>query len=102
MLYNLEPDRSVTGGAWYTDQDFESEFVSVLNVQCYRYLSDRLKQAEQLVHKIGPRAARSQALVRVDEVCDFIAKLQISTVCNNNDVVAKVRRGSYFDWGLCF
>ncbi|KAG7217993.1 hypothetical protein INR49_008145, partial [Caranx melampygus] len=27
MLYNLQPDRSVTGGAWYSDQDFESEFV---------------------------------------------------------------------------
>ena len=37
MLYNLEPDRSVTGGAWYSDHDFESEFVEVLNQQCYRF-----------------------------------------------------------------
>lgn len=27
MLYNMEPDRTITGGAWYQDQDFESEFV---------------------------------------------------------------------------
>ena len=33
MLYHLEPDRSVTGGAWYSDQDFESEFVDILNQQ---------------------------------------------------------------------
>ncbi|GFX47896.1 DNA-directed RNA polymerase III subunit RPC6 [Trichonephila clavipes] len=38
MLYNIEPDRSVTGGTWYSDQEFESEFVDVLNQQCYRYL----------------------------------------------------------------
>ena len=29
MLFNLEPDHSVTGGAWYSDQDFETEFVVI-------------------------------------------------------------------------
>ena len=43
MLYNLEPDRSVTGGAWYSDQDFESEFVEVLNQQCFKYLEQRVR-----------------------------------------------------------
>lgn len=42
MLYNLEPDTSVTGGAWYTDQDFESEFVEVLNQQCYKFLEQKV------------------------------------------------------------
>ena len=31
MLFNVEPDRSITGGAWYSDQDFESEFIDILN-----------------------------------------------------------------------
>ena len=43
MLFNLEPDISVTGGAWYSDQDFESEFVEVLNQQCYKYLQQRVR-----------------------------------------------------------
>ena len=38
MLYDLQPDRSVTGGAWYSDQDFESEFVDVLTNQCHKFL----------------------------------------------------------------
>jgi hypothetical protein len=42
MLYNLEPDRTVTGGAWYSDQDFESEFVEVLNQQCYKFLEQKV------------------------------------------------------------
>ena len=43
MLFELEPDRSVTGGAWYSDQDFESEFVDVLNQQCFKFLEQRVK-----------------------------------------------------------
>lgn len=42
MLYNLEPDRTVTGGAWYSDQDFESEFVEVLNQQCFKFLVQKV------------------------------------------------------------
>ncbi|KAH0618170.1 hypothetical protein JD844_017160 [Phrynosoma platyrhinos] len=42
MLYNLQPDRSVTGGAWYSDQDFESEFVEVLNQQCCKFLQTKV------------------------------------------------------------
>ena len=45
MLFNLEPDISVTGGAWYSDQDFESEFVEVLNQQCYKYLEQRVRDS---------------------------------------------------------
>ncbi len=44
MLYNLQPDRSVTGGAWYSDQDFESEFVEVLNQQCFKFLQSKVRK----------------------------------------------------------
>ena len=44
MLYNLQPDRSVTGGAWYSDQDFESEFVEVLNQQCFKFLQSKVRE----------------------------------------------------------
>ena len=42
MLYNLDPDSTVTGGAWYSDQDFESEFVDILNQQCYKFLLQKV------------------------------------------------------------
>ena len=42
MLADLAPDESVTGGAWYSDQDFESEFVEVLNQQCLKYLQHKV------------------------------------------------------------
>ena len=44
MIADLTPDESVTGGAWYSDQDFESEFVEVLNQQCLKYLQQKVGQ----------------------------------------------------------
>lgn len=43
MLYGLQPDRSVTGGPWYSDHDLESEFVEVLNQQCFKFLEQKVR-----------------------------------------------------------
>lgn len=42
MLYELTPDESVSGGAWYSDQDFESEFVEILNKHCLKFLKQKV------------------------------------------------------------
>ena len=34
MLAELKPSKEHTGGAWYTDQTFDAEFVNVLKQQC--------------------------------------------------------------------
>jgi len=78
MLYNLEPDRSVTGGAWYQDSDFEAEFVDVLNQQCLRYLQMRKEGAKKL--KEGPVAVQMKALCTVSDVHKFISELGISKI----------------------
>ena len=38
----MVPDTSVTGGAWYSDQDFEAEFVDILNQQCHKFLMQKV------------------------------------------------------------
>lgn len=78
MLYNLEPDRSITGGAWYQDSDFEAEFVDVLNQQCLRFLQMRREAARKL--KEGPIAVQMKALCTVSEVHGFISELGISKI----------------------
>ena len=42
MLYDVTPHVSLTGGAWYSDQDFESEFVELLNHQCLLFLKQKV------------------------------------------------------------
>lgn len=78
MLYNLEPDRSVTGGAWYQDSDFEAEFVDVLNQQCLRFLQMKKENAKKL--KEGPIAVQMKTLCTVSEVHKFISELGISKI----------------------
>nr|XP_026692415.1 DNA-directed RNA polymerase III subunit RPC6-like [Ciona intestinalis] len=79
MLYNLQPDRSVTGGAWYSDQDFESEFVEVLNQQCFKFLQQKCENAEKET-TLSPTATNASSFASSEEVLEFISKLGISKV----------------------
>lgn len=81
MLYNLEPDKSLTGGAWYSDQDFEAEFVGVLSQQCFRYLQQKQDQAKEF--SAGPREARNSSFASSKDVWKFISELGISKVSRN-------------------
>lgn len=78
MLYNMEPDRTVTGGAWYQDQDFESEFVDVLNQQSLRFLQMRLEEARKMNE--GPLTTKKLSCCTVRQVHTFISELGISRV----------------------
>ncbi|KAF7240492.1 DNA-directed RNA polymerase III subunit RPC6, partial [Varanus komodoensis] len=78
MLYNLQPDRSVTGGAWYSDQDFESEFVEVLNQQCFKFLQTKAEAARD--SKQSPMIQRNSSFASSHEVWKYISELGISKV----------------------
>lgn len=77
MLYGLEPDKSVTGGAWYSGTEFESEYVQVLHEQCYQFVKRRLQVADD---KRDFVEARSLSLVSSSEVKEYIDELKISNV----------------------
>ena len=38
MLFELEPSREITGGAWYTGHEYDCEFIDVLRQQCHKYI----------------------------------------------------------------
>ncbi|KAL4717932.1 hypothetical protein ACJJTC_001350 [Scirpophaga incertulas] len=78
MLYNLEPDRSISGGAWYQDQDFESEFVDILNRQCLKFLQQRADKIK--CNPRGPIIGRTQSYAAAAEVQKYITDLGISNV----------------------
>lgn len=43
MLFELEPDASITGGTFYADQEFDGEFAMLLGQQCEKYLQMKVK-----------------------------------------------------------
>lgn len=77
MLYGLEPDKSVTGGAWYSGTEFESEYVQILHEQCYQFVKRRLATSDDKHDFVD---SRDSSLVSSSEVKDFIDKLEISNV----------------------
>lgn len=95
MLYNLEPDRSVTGGAWYQDSDFEAEFVDVLNQQCLRFLQIKRENAKK--SKEGPLAVQRMSCCSVAEVHKFISELGISKITLEEDDLETILKTVVYD-----
>ncbi|GBN94692.1 DNA-directed RNA polymerase III subunit RPC6, partial [Araneus ventricosus] len=77
LLYGLEPSHAVTGGTFYSGQEFETEFVDVLGEQCYRYLLQAKGLAEKLSDPVSQRHASFKSS---REICDYINSLKISKV----------------------
>ncbi|XP_040565524.1 DNA-directed RNA polymerase III subunit RPC6 [Lepeophtheirus salmonis] len=78
MLYDLDPDVSVTGGAWYSNQDFETEFVEILNQQCFRYLYTKLEKSKDCPS--GPVAGKHASCASSDDLLKYISELGISKI----------------------
>ncbi|CAO3680864.1 unnamed protein product [Umbelopsis vinacea] len=76
MLYELTPSSEVTGGAWYTDQELDTDFIDTLATACYKYIYSRsFPRDKNLIYKAGyghyPTAS---------EVKRFIHEKRISSV----------------------
>uniref|UniRef100_V5H108 DNA-directed RNA polymerase III subunit RPC6 n=1 Tax=Ixodes ricinus TaxID=34613 RepID=V5H108_IXORI len=95
MLFNLEPDRSITGGAWYSDQDFESEFVEVLNQQCHRFLQKKLTVARETSK--DPMLEKNASFASSKEVWNFIMELGISKVQLSMDDIETILNTLIYD-----
>eukprot|EP00297_Palpitomonas_bilix_P010180 CAMPEP_0113869576 /NCGR_PEP_ID=MMETSP0780_2-20120614/1612_1 /TAXON_ID=652834 /ORGANISM="Palpitomonas bilix" /LENGTH=287 /DNA_ID=CAMNT_0000854767 /DNA_START=108 /DNA_END=968 /DNA_ORIENTATION=+ /assembly_acc=CAM_ASM_000599 len=61
ILFNLEPSREITGGAWYSDQGFDLEFTEVMQKQCLSLIQNK-------------------GVVGLDDIAQFIRTSGISKV----------------------
>ncbi|XP_054881971.1 DNA-directed RNA polymerase III subunit RPC6-like [Poeciliopsis prolifica] len=95
MLYNLQPDRTVTGGAWYSDQDFESEFVEVLNQQCFKFLQSKAEAARD--GQQSPMVQRNSSFATSHEVWKYICELGISKVDLSMDDIETILNTLIYD-----
>ena len=86
MLFNLQPDQSVTGGAWYGPDN---------NFECYRMLYQKL-EAAQAQHS-SPMAVKTASMVTVGEVASWIDGLGISKVSLNEAEIEKILMTVVYD-----
>lgn len=84
LVSSVEPDCSLTGGAFYTDNQFDSAFVDVLLDICFKYLENKLKKAEQ--RRIqgsaegSPLAAINAAKVTAKEMQEYIHSTDLTKI----------------------
>lgn len=95
MLYNLEAARSITGGIFYQDSDFEAEFVDVLNQQSLRFLQERRAEARKI--KDGPDMVLRTSLCSVKDVLAFITELKIITIKLEEDDLETILKTIVYD-----
>jgi DNA-directed RNA polymerase III subunit RPC6 len=82
MLYELEPSKEITGGVWYSDQEFDHSFISELRdflVQCLRRLN-------------GGKGCT------ISEISDKIQQSNVSRVALTNDDVGQLMRTLVYDY----
>ena len=48
LLYDVTPDSSLTGGPWWSNGEFDNQFVELLHKICSQLLEKRLVKARQL------------------------------------------------------
>ncbi|KAJ3218117.1 34-kDa subunit of RNA polymerase III (C) [Clydaea vesicula] len=93
MLYDLEPSVEVTGGPWYTDQDFDAAFVEALSKQCLAFITSKsFPQDKNAIfpynYKHYPTAA---------SILRFIKKTGITSITLSKDDIIQLINGLIYD-----
>lgn len=42
LLADIDPSEDLTGGAWYTDNEFDINFIEQLSIQMFRYIAHKV------------------------------------------------------------
>mmetsp|Transcript_8850 Transcript_8850/g.25517 ORF Transcript_8850/g.25517 Transcript_8850/m.25517 type:complete len:282 (-) Transcript_8850:212-1057(-) len=90
MLYELEPSRELTGGAWYTAHEFDSEFIEALREACFRYIEQQGDATLAEVATFIQSRGFSKVDLRQDDVLSVVNTLvydgRVETVDDEEDV----------------
>ncbi|KAK0429161.1 hypothetical protein QR680_011228 [Steinernema hermaphroditum] len=79
MLFDIEPDESLTGGAFFSDQQIDSQFVEMLVQVCTGMLKARRKMAEER-HSGDVLVQRDVSFIRSEEIAAYIRSKGVSKV----------------------
>ena len=78
MLYDLEPSKELTGGVWYSDLEFDHQFVSELRnflIHCVRRLNGGKGVTIQEMHEKMNQAKVSRVALSLNELKQLLRTL---------------------------
>lgn len=89
MLFSLEPDTSLTGGTFYSDQQLDSELIHTLVSVCTGYIQSRRKHAMD-THPDDVSLQKELSYVKTQEISDFIVEKRILNVSISIDDLERI------------
>ena len=75
MKYDLEPSREITGGAWFTDQEFDAKFVKIMRDVCRDFIRKEKRVTLQDVYEHIVKSKISNVNLRKEDVKQIVDTL---------------------------
>ena len=75
MLFELEASREITGGAWYTGHEYDSEFIAVLRQECHKYIRREKRCTVDMMYEFVRSTKLSRVELSVEEVLQIVNTL---------------------------
>lgn len=78
MSYDIEPSTEITGGAWYTEQELDSEFIGVLQEACFKFIANKEKLGLvtlEMIHAFIKSAEIARVVLTLEEVRTLVETL---------------------------
>ena len=92
MLAELEPSREITGGAWYTEQEFDADFINVLRDTCLTYI---IQKKQVTLEQIASHVQRSGVIKEALRHEDYLQV--VNTLVYDGEVDLLVSSGASRD-----
>jgi DNA-directed RNA polymerase III subunit RPC6 len=89
MVYNLTPAKELTGGPWYTEHEFDHEFISELRtflMHCVRRLNGGRGVTLLEIKEKMIQANVSRVQLSLDEVQELMQTLAFDNLIENFDI----------------
>ena len=75
MLAELEPSKEITGGAWYTEHEFDAEFITVLTEACHRFILSKGEATLEEIAAFVREKGVSRVELRLEDVSQVVHTL---------------------------
>jgi len=102
MLYDIEPAREVSGGAWYDKRtgEFDTEYMAGLEATILHFLEKRAKAAQGRASAAAAAAAgddRDASLASPDDVEQYLSETGAFKTVPSADELAKILQGLVYE-----
>ena len=75
MSFEVEPSAEITGGAWYTEQEFDNNFINTLQRACLKHINEKRCVSIEDIHAFVRRSGVSKVELKVDDIQSIVDTL---------------------------